>query len=117
MSLLNNTPLPKERSFTAFSTADDADNVFIPCTLSLLAHELYPNFLAILKSTTCIPTQLHTIETLQHLHAVNPTFLTSMKRLEDEILPLLLKLSVGDDSPMIEKVKKASVLLVEEAIA
>ena len=33
----------------AFSTADDPDNVRIPCALSLLAYELYPNLLSILK--------------------------------------------------------------------
>lgn len=33
----------------AFSTAEDSDNVRIPCGLSLLAYELYPNLLAVLR--------------------------------------------------------------------
>jgi hypothetical protein len=46
---------------------------------------------------------------------VNPQFLTSMKRLEDDILPLLLKTSVGEVQ-MIEKLKKSSVSFIDEAI-
>jgi len=39
----------------AFSTADDPDNVRIPCALSLLSYELYPNLLAILKHQASSP--------------------------------------------------------------
>ena len=39
----------------AFSTADDPDNVRIPCALSLLAYELYPNLLSILKHQASSP--------------------------------------------------------------
>jgi hypothetical protein len=46
---------------------------------------------------------------------VNPQFLTAMKRLEDDILPLLLKTSVGEGQ-MIDKLKKSSVSLIDEAI-
>jgi len=38
-----------------------------------------------------------------------------MKRLEDDILPLLLKNSVGEGQ-MIDKLKKSSVCLIDEAI-
>lgn len=38
----------KDKEHEAFSTADDPDNVHIPCALSLLSYELYPSILAIL---------------------------------------------------------------------
>ena len=51
---LSGLPLPKERGMAPFSTGDDPDNVSVPCTLSLVLHEIYPNILAILRSSTAV---------------------------------------------------------------
>ena len=118
MILLANTPLPKEKTFTAFSTADDADNVNIPCTLSLISHELYPNIIAILKASQCYPVKIRLIEALKGLHQIKPEFLRSVKRFEDDIMPLMVKgVGIGSEGGlMVEKYKKACVELADEVI-
>jgi hypothetical protein len=76
----------------AFSTADDPDNVRIPCALSLLAYELYPNLLAILKhqkSMSLLQHKIPVLDCLISLHCHIPDFLRGLKRFEDEILPAL----------------------------
>jgi hypothetical protein len=47
---LRGRQLYKEREHSPFSTADDADNVSIPCALALLTYELYPNILSVLAT-------------------------------------------------------------------
>ncbi len=82
----------------AFTTADDPDNSKIPCALSLLAYELYPNLLAILRfntqsnqllggspSTTGLPHKLQVLAFLNTLAKEKPSFLVAMRRFEDDI--------------------------------
>ncbi|TNV86267.1 hypothetical protein FGO68_gene12591 [Halteria grandinella] len=103
-SFLVDRELHKDKEHDPFTTADDPDNVHIPCALSLLAYELYPNMLQILSDTLKLESpgkyesqantfglqhKIHVINLLARIHPLKCDFLRTMRRFEDDILPNL----------------------------
>jgi len=79
------TPLKVEKSAENFS-AEDGENVSIPVALPAIAYEFYPSLLAILKEGSA-PLKTLTFELLDEIQTASPDFLTSMKRLGNDIFP------------------------------
>eukprot|EP00347_Sterkiella_histriomuscorum_P023218 403335497 len=73
-------------------TVEDPENVKIPCALSAISYELYPNLLQILKHPQAQQHKIKLFEVLTAVAEVNSEFLLSIKRFEDDIAPEVEKL-------------------------